>query len=463
MDTISGNNAVHLLAEYVRGISFEKLPGSTVEKVKLALLDAVGCGLAGSADQVAETLIATAGLLGEGGQIPLFGRRERLSPRAAALVNGTQIHALELDDTHSFSSVHAAGPVIASALSVCSHEGTHTGRDLIEAIVAGYDLACRTGMAVRGTNPYHRGFHPTGICGPFGAAAAAGKLLRLDTEGYLDAWGITGSMAAGLMAYLQNGAWTKKLHPGWAAQSGVMAAYLAHGGYLGPRDIFSGQYPFPQAYSDHFAAHHLTDELGTRFEVERMSFKRFACCRTIHAPMTAALKLRAGGSWRPEEIEAIHVTIAEEDLDLVVEPLDRKKSPRTAIEAQFSMPFGLALVLVEGDAMPGQYGPGQLADPLILKLSRMFEYSLSDDYTRRRPLHFPCTLRVRMAGQWREASVDAPLGDYTNPLSPEEMVTKFRGLARPVLGEEQAGELERLILSLEGCGDIAALTRLIAP
>jgi 2-methylcitrate dehydratase PrpD len=446
--SVKGENGTETLAGFAEVLSFENLRPETVNHARLAILDAVACGLAGATDEPTGLLIRSLVRMGEEGTVPLFGRTEKLTPRAAALANGALIHALEMDDTHSFSSVHAGGPIVSAALSACASGGT-TGKRFIEAVVAGYDVACRLGTAMRGNNPYHRGFHPTGICGVFGAAAACGKLIGLESEGFLNAWGTCGSMAAGLMAYLQNGAWTKKIHPGWAAQSGFLAAMLARDGYLGPHDIFEGLYSFPRAYSDHFDCSALLDDLGERFEVDRMSFKKFSCCRTIHAPMTAALDIRSREGFRPGEIEEIHVTIAEEDLDLVVEPLEKKKHPRTTVEARFSMPFGLALVLVEGEAMPGRYTIDKLRDPLIRKLCEKFEYEVSDGFTRRRPLHFPCDLKIRTTRGWFTASVNAPLGDYTNPLSEDEMKAKFRDLSSPALGASAVDEIEQFILSLE--------------
>lgn len=450
------NTIAETLADFVSHLAFNDLGGKIIEAAKLAILDAVGCGMAGASDPAIAILIRSLEEAGETGGVPLFKGSKRFAPRAAALINGAMIHALELDDTHSFSSVHAGGPIIASALSasLTSHAD---GARLIEAVIGGYEIACRLGMAIRGKTPYHRGFHPTAICGIFGAATAAGKIMGLDARGYLSAWGISGSMASGLMSYLQNGAWTKKMQPGWAAQSGFLAAALARGGYLGPDDIFQGKFSFCSAYADSFDPNPLTEELGVRFEVNRMSFKRFACCRTIHAPITAALKLRSGPGFQASEIEEIHALISDEDIDLVVEPLERKKHPETPVEAQFSMPFGVALALVEGDAMSDQYTPDRLHHPLILDLCRKFHYSIHDEFTKRRPLYFPCELRVRIAGTWHSASVDAPLGDYTNPLSPEEMVRKFRRLCYPILGEEMTHTLEKSVLSLENQAQVIDL------
>jgi 2-methylcitrate dehydratase PrpD len=180
-----------------------------------------------------------------------------------------------------------------------------------------------------------------------------------------------------------------------------------------------------------------------------MSYKRFACCRTIHAPITAALQLRAQPGFNPAAIEEIHAVLSDEDIPLVVEPLEKKKHPETIVDAQFSMPFGVALALIEGDAMADQYTDDRLKNPLIQDLCRKFRYTLSEEYTRRRPLHFPCELRVRIGNTWHTASVDAPLGDYTNPMTREEMLRKFGRLCRPVLGKEIPLAMEQSILSLE--------------
>lgn len=452
--------AASILAEFAADLDLYRLKAETIGKAKFAILDAIGCGIAGAVDPAVNVLCRTLSEIGETGKMPIWGRPDLFSPKAAALINGAMIHALEMDDTHSFSSVHAGGPVVASSLSACSLYPV-SGPKLIEAVIAGYDISCRLGMAIRGKSPYHRGFHPTGICGVFGAATASGKIIGLDVPGYLNAWGIAGSMAGGLMAYLQNGAWTKKMHPGWASQSGLLASLLARGGYTGPQDIFGGKYNFCGAYADMFDPDALTDEIGSRYEINRMSYKRFACCRTIHAPITAALKLRLIPGFRPEAVEEIRAFIADEDLDLVVEPLEKKKHPGTPVEAQFSMPFGVALALAEGDAMPSQFTQEKLNNPLIKFLTEKFQYVVNDDFTKRRPLYFPCELRIRIRGDWHTASVDAPVGDYTSPLSSDQMKEKFHRLCDHSLGMEKAQRLEQRILSFEGEGDTRALIPLI--
>ncbi|MBW2149247.1 MAG: MmgE/PrpD family protein, partial [Deltaproteobacteria bacterium] len=199
--------STHMLADFAANLSLADLDATTIKNSKMAVLDAVGCGVAGASDPSVDILKRSLIQWGEAGRTPVFASSARFSPRAAALINGAMMHALEMDDTHSFSSVHAGGPVVSSALSTCFAKGAN-GAGFIEAVVLGYEIACRLGIAIRGENPYSRGFHPTGICGVFGAATASGKIMGLDSTGYLNAWGIAGSMACGLMAYLQNGAWT---------------------------------------------------------------------------------------------------------------------------------------------------------------------------------------------------------------------------------------------------------------
>ena len=446
------------LAEFAAAIRLRELDPAVAEAARWAVLDCVGCGVSGASDPAVGCLMARFAAMGESGSSPVFGSQARFAPRAAALVCGTMAHALEMDDTHSFSSVHAGGPIVAGALAAC-HGNDVSGERFLAAVVAGYEVACRLGMAIRGRNPYQRGFHPTGICGVFGAATACGGVLGLDAAGLQSAWGIAGSMAGGLMSYLQNGAWTKKLQPGWAAQSGFLAAALAADDYLGPDDIFAGRFNFCAAYADSCDPEPFLDGLGSRFEVCRMSYKRFACCRTIHAPITAALQIKSQPSFRAEDVDRVEARIADEDLDLVVEPLAQKKRPATPVEAQFSMPFGVALALVRGDAMPDDYGAATFGDPLVRRIAEAFTYSLDEGYTRRRPREFPCELRVRAAGRWLAAEVDAPLGDYTNPMSPDALSRKFEALTRPILGGAGSEALRSAILDLGSGGTADCVER----
>ena len=440
------------LAGFLADIRLADLPGEVVEQAVLAVLDGLGCGVGGAGDPALNALRDTVADLGEDGPCPALAGLGSFTPRTAALVNGAMIHGLEMDDTHSFSSVHAAGPVLSAALSAAFVHGC-TGARFLEAVVAGYETACRLGVALRGPGPYHRGFHPTGVCGVFGACVAAARIGGLDAAGLVGALGIAGSMAAGLMSYIQNGAWTKKLCPGWAAQSGLMAAELAANGFTGPDNIFQGRYNFSAAYSDAFDPEALYADLGGRFEVARMSYKPFACCRSVHPEITAALALRAEPGFDPAAVEALHVVIADEDLALVVEPLQDKKRPATVVDAQFSMPFGLALALVRGKAMPSDFQAG-LDDPEVLRLASLVSYEISDEFTAMRPLRYPCEVRAMLGGTRRKARVEAPVGDFTNPMSRAMFLDKFNQLAEPVLGAQRAGALRSLV---EGLPEAASM------
>ena len=431
------------LAGFLADIRLDALPGDVADQAVLAVLDGVGCGVGGVGDAALATLKATLLSLGEAGPCPALAGLGSFTPRGAALVNGAMIHGLEMDDTHSFSSVHAAGPVLAAALSQAFVRDC-PGARFLEGVVAGYEMACRVGVALRGPGPYHRGFHPTGVCGVFGACAAAARIRGLDAKGLVGALGIAGSMASGLMSYIQNGAWTKKLHPGWAAQGGLLAAELAGGGFLGPDNIFEGRYNVAAAYADAFDREALLDGLGERYEVARMSYKPFACCRSVHPEITAALALREEPGFDPAAVEDIHVVLADEDLALVVEPLEEKKRPDTVVQAQFSMPFGLALALVRGRAMPRDF-ESALHDPEVRRLACLVSFEISDAYTAMRPLHYPCEVRVLVGGDWRVARVEAPVGDFTNPMPEAMFLDKFNQLAEPVLGRRRASELRSFV------------------
>ncbi len=453
-----------VLSEFAAAISIEHASKDLTYAATRAVLDAIGCAVAGGGEPVVDALAKTLIDLGETGRTPVFGRSGRFSHRAAALINGTAVHALEMDDTHSFSSVHAGGPVVSAALAAGAYAGA-SGADIFSGVVAGYEVACRLGIAIRGHTPYHRGFHPTGTCGVFGAAAAATRVMGLSAEKMRHAWGIAGSRAAGLMAYIQNGAWTKPIHPGWAAEAGFLSALLAENGVSGPADIFTGKYNFPAAYADAYSGDALTGALGDRFEIARMSYKKFACCRTIHAPVTAALAIRtqledAG----PEAFQTIEVEIADDDIPLVLEPLQEKKFPETVPEARFSMPFCVAVALIAGDLSPADLTPDRLTDPMVRALSDRFSYKIRDDYTKRRPAEFPCKMTVRVDDHTLTATVNAPPGDYANPMDEAMFIEKFYSLAGPVLGAGRAEALMQAVYDVKNAAmeDAPALSLLEA-
>ena len=406
------------------------------ERVKYLLLDhlanAFG-GLTAESTAVMEKVVASAS-----GGCPAPGGL-RLSEERAALVAGTSAHALESDDTHQPSSSHPGSVIFPAALSI-SHTEDCSFDDFASSVVAGYEVMARIGVSASARGQYLRGFHPTGTCGVFGAAAASSRLLGLDSEQTNHALGICGSLSTGSMEFLTDGAWTKRIHPGWAAQSGILAARLANGGFLGPQDPLGGPSGFLQGYSDHADPALLTDGLGREpFAVERTSIKAHACCRYMQAPIDAVLNIVRREEVEPDSIDAITIGVLEAGWDIIAAPAEQKRRPQSLVDAQFSMPFGAAVAALHGSASVADFEPSKLTDGRMLAMMDKVECVRSAKLDAQFPARWPAEVQVRLRdGAEFSESVDFPKGDPENPLSWPEMRAKFRALTRGIVAPVDA-------------------------
>jgi 2-methylcitrate dehydratase PrpD len=309
-------------------------------------------------------------------------------------------------------------------------------------------------MAARGSDPYARGFHPTGVYGALGAAASAAIVLGATRETLAQALGIAGSMGAGSMAYLQNGAWTKKLHAGWAAMSGLVAAILAVTGFKGPEAILDAPYDMLRSHSDQVALEKLHEELAQRAEIERMSFKPWACCRAVHPAISAVLTATRGRPFGPSDVTAVDLVIPEEDLLLVAEPEEAKRLPRSTVDAQFSLYWATAVALARGQVGLDDFEQDALDDAALRELSTRVTYRTDAELTARRPLEFPCRVRITLRdGRVLAAAVDAPIGDFVNPISDDDLAAKAATLLSWAYGPVAARDAASMLAELGDADD----------
>src|SRR5215472_14606708 len=267
------------LVEFLHAINPESLPAQVLARDRYFLLDYLAVAIRGSQEESARCVQRMIGRIGATGCARVIGTPIRTLPALAALANGTASHGIEQDDTHSGGSIHLGTTMYSVALALAEALPEITPERFLAAVVAGYEAAARIAMAVQPKEHYALGFHPTQTCGVFGAAITASKLLGLTAEQTLSASGIAGSMSAGSMEFLAEGAWTKRIHPGLAAQNGIHAALLAGEGFIGPRHILEGRDGFLHGYSRNPAAERLTDGLGKSYEILRTAVKPHACCR----------------------------------------------------------------------------------------------------------------------------------------------------------------------------------------
>jgi 2-methylcitrate dehydratase PrpD len=422
------------------------VPDEVLERARVLLQDFVGVALGGVPEESSGAVRAGLALLGTRGDATVLGTVERLAPPHAALANGAAAHAIEMDDTHQGGSIHLGAAIFPAALAAAELAGAGGGR-VLAAAVAGYEVAARLAMAVGPAAHYRRGFHPTATCGAFGAATAAGCLLGLDVPRLAAALGIAGTQASGSMEFLTDGAWTKRLHPGWAASSGLHAAALAAAGFRAPVTAIEGPMGFLHAYSE------APDPAPVRaprdgFELMRTGVKPHACCRYMQGPIDVALELKAAVGAAPATVERIEVGMLGAGIPIVCEPMARKRRPRSAVDAQFSLPFGVAVALVDGRASPAEFVAARYTDPAIVDLMDRVDAVPDPALDAAFPRRWPAWMRIRLRdGRVLEGRVARPLGDPENFPPPSVLDAKFRSLAGRVL---DARGVERLATALRG-------------
>jgi 2-methylcitrate dehydratase PrpD len=436
------------LARFVITTGYNDLPKDTVEFTKLCILDWLGSALAGAGKPPVRMIVELAEELGGSGQATLV-TGGKSSVAHAALVNGAASHVVELDDIHKSSIIHAATVVIPPALAVAEWLGK-SGRELITAVVIGYDVCYRIGEAVSPSHYYF--WHNTATCGTFGAAAAAAKLLALDERQIAHALGNAGTQAAGLWEFIADGAMSKQLHTGKAAMNGLLAALLAQKGFTGPGKILEGQRGFFRAMAETYDASRITERLGEHYKIQENSFKLHASCRHTHPAVDLALQLRNGYGVRPEEVKAIRIGGYQPVLDITDNP-----RPETVYAAKFSVQFCVALALARGSVGLADFTEETLRDPVIRSLMERIEVVLDPQVHAAYPEQWGSVLEAETArlGVLR-LRTEYPKGDPENPVTAAELAAKFHQLAAHLPESERNRYVER-ILQLDALPDAGEL------
>ena len=445
------------LADYWSNARCEDFPPDTVRLAKRFLIDTLAAGIAGAGSEVAQIVdrAVRGALERSSGTSVLWGRKDTLPAREAALVNGTASHALELDD---FGGCGHSGAVVIPAVLAIAGRGGLTGKDVLTAIVAGYDVAARVTEGAGGYR-YHNdlGWHSSGTCGSFGAAAGAAKLLKLDRERYADALGVAGTFTGGIWAFLADGAMTKRFHPGKAAETGLSAALLAQSGMTGPRQVLEAKWGgFFSTYAREIATPDATLKgLGSEFRIARSGMKPYACCRGLHATIDALFELMRETGARPDDIERM-VVHGNEQNKL---QFDRPEIG-TLLDAQFSFQYALAVGATSGRATLDQFVPPRHDDPNVRALMRRVE--VAADREQKPGTYPPLEIRFR-DGRAIERHIAYAKGAPENPLSDEELRGKVVSQVEPVLGAAQCKALMAAVASLDEVKDARDVLSLLVP
>ena len=353
------------LAAWISALRYDDLPQRTREVVRIAILDTLGAGVYGFATPWAQMLLAWARRGGAAGEATVWGdANATLRAADAAMVNGIAAHAFELDDYHN-AKLHPGAVVIPAAIAVAERLNS-TGAELVTAIAAGYEVMIRSSLALNPSAARLRGWHLTGVCGPFGAAAACASLMKLGAEQCAWALGLGGTQGAGLWAFNADGTMSKRLHAGKAAHAGVLAAELAQMGFTGPTQIYEyADGGVLKAFSDASDPAPLTHDLGGTYHLDKTSIKPYSCCGSTHSYIDAALALRGkfGVAWDA----AVPVRVGTSKVVDVQCGFDY--APSSALNAQMSLRYAVAAALVDGQVLPAQFSDAKMADPALIALA----------------------------------------------------------------------------------------------
>jgi 2-methylcitrate dehydratase PrpD len=463
---------VTTLLQQVSGFAARVRNGEVEEDIlvnaRRRVTDIIGISLAASGMETAGIVEGVIRGWGREGRSGIVGKVGRYPAVSAALMNGTLAHSLDFDDTHLPSVLHPSAAVVPAALAAAEVSGA-TGRDLLCAVAAGDELVVRVGMA--GYDPelgnsvfFEKGLHATAIAGTLGAALASAMVYGLGEEEIGHAVAISASMGAGIIEANRTGGTVKRIHCGWAAHAGVTAAELAAGGLTGPPTAFEGRFGFLQAYLDDKAnVDALTQGLGESWELNRVFFKPYPANHFTHAGIDAAIRLREEGL-EVGEIESIELGVASPVLRTIAQPEEEKARPETGYAAQFSGPFTVATALVGGGGLGvslDDFTDEVVGNRMKLDLASRVRCSADEECDRIFPNQFPAVLRVHLEnGETREARVSHNRGGPENPLSDEELETKFQTNATRVLSREGAEGLWAVLQDLERLDRVGEITRL---
>ena len=444
------------LSQFAARVTYKSLPPTVIASVKDRVLDTLGLCLAAAPLETSTMAVSLAQSWGINEEATTIGFPHKLPAVSAAFVNGVLAHSLDFDDTHLPSVLHPSASIIPAALA--AGEATNaSGQDVIAAAAAGYEVCVRTGMAAYDRELgnsifFERGWHATSICGTLAAAVVAAKLYGLDADGIGHALGIAASMGSGIIEANRAGGSVKKMHCGWAAHAGLIAAQSARAGFTGPPTALEGRFGFYQAFCEgKFFPVEITEGLGTHWYIPGIFYKPYPANHFTHAGIDAAMRMRTRVAI--EDIASIELGVASPTLRTIAEPREQKIRPQSGYHAQFSGPFTVATALLGGGGLGvwlDDFTDAQVRDPHYLELAAKVQVVANAECDAIFPNQFPAVLRVQTKmGEALEEKVLANRGGPDNPLSAEELQIKFRANAGRRLPTEAVQTLIAVIMQME--------------
>lgn len=459
-DTSDQMPLARALAAYFSGSAFAALPDAVSGGMGLYVLDTLAMALGGT--DAESSRVARRALGGGTGPAVVYGANATATAADAALLNGTAAHALELDDDHRTSVMHPGAVVVPAAFAIAEAEGA-SGHELLRAVLAGYEVAIRVGKAFEG-KLYANGFHPTAVCGVFGAAAAASVILGLSQDAFTRALGIAGTQAAGLIEWRTDGSWIKRLHPGRSAQSGIIAALLAREGFTGPATIFEGEYGVFKAlgHGAKVNGDALTADLGSVFHAFETAIKPYPCCRFSHGAIDLAREahLQLAG----QIPERVTVRLFRTDV------LTYNKRTSNTVDAQFNIPYLVAVALSMGQVGLDDFTQAAIDRPNVLELAARVDVIEVPEFSALYPETYITELEIHFAdGRCISLRNDCPSGDpeaETYKSDPDalrrETIDKVRAVLTKCGYAQRAEDLIRAALALTSAPDLREISALLS-
>ena len=468
------------LSEFANRLDYEDIPAGVRVRARHLILDAVGIALASHRFDFAAPSLAGIEALGGGGatgatgatgaavgeadgEATVVGHSRRLPLRDAAMANGLLVHGLDYDDTHVPGIIHATASAFPCTFALGERLGA-TGADLIAAYVVAVEAGARIGSVPRGG--FHRqGFHPTGLVGAFGCALGAGRLLGLDPRQLVMAQGIALSTASGSMEFLEEGAWTKRLHPGWAAVAGLTSAYLARAGFVAPSLPYEGRFGL---YRTHLGAGAegecdfslATAGLGDSWELERVAVKPFPACHFLHGCADAAIAIARDHDLHPDEVEEATALVPEETIATICEPAANKVRPTSDYDAKFSVQYAVAASLSRRAFGLAELEDEARTDRRILNLARRVGYRADPHSAFPRAFSGEVVVRTRDGRELRHRE-EINRGADERPLTNGEIAEKFMDNARLTVDGPKAIAIRDAILDLDRCENVRTVATVL--
>jgi aconitate decarboxylase len=450
------------IAEFVANLKYDAIPDDVRQRIKLLILDALGCGLYGADLEWSRILQRRLAKLDTSSSSTVWGTKQKLSAPHAALVNGSQVQGFELDDMHHLGILHTGAVVLPALISIAETNSGLSGKEFLTAAVAGYEIGPRVGICMGSTEHIGQGWHSGATLGVFSAAAGSARGLKLDTDKTVHALGIAGTQSSGLMS-AQYGSMVKRMHAGRAAQSGLYGAQFADEGFTGIINVFESPYGgFCTTFSrstDRFNLEELTAGLGSVWQTMGVRLKYYACVGTTHATIDMIQDMRAERPFGPDDVAKVVVYGSESSKH----HMGWKYIPQGITSAQLNLSYCVASLLLEGEVFVDQFTEAKLTEPARLALAEKVEMFHDPAITAKGP-QFRHLVRIEVTlkdGTKMERTAEISR-HKKNFASDAEVVAKFEKLAVKVLPKAQVEELRDAVLGLDKLDDAAKVARLLA-